>query len=662
MKKVFIFLLTIALIVTPLTTNAQVILQQPLADPNDNFFVTTPSPNIILSGSTTVSWVMFDNDQAQIPFSVSVFDAATCQNTNFGQIGPANIGPSSSNPFSISWNTATFQTTAGLPDGNYCLRVCVAMKQGTADYSACNGRIIRLVNNNSLPTIVSTPSNLIINETQSWSYQIIANDVDNDPITYRLVQGPHFLSINQSTGLLSTNNNSRFLPEGIYRADYTIIVSADDGVSGSVSQQFVLSITKPIPQQPLPSTQPPTQPVQPAPDPAPAQPTPPAQTNSPTRISFSNIEDLLIITSDEVEIFFSASDADGIEKVEIFYVEVLKNEKRSIASFDEDNISAKAVWDLRNVVNGKYFIRVEVTDKAGIINQKESSIIEVQRDVDQGEISEPPVVEEVKIALIINAIPFNQAEIVDRRPVISGEFRPSPGALVNTETFDVRIDDESILSQCQVDASGFVCTPFEALPLGERTIFATYTDTGGAVAELEWRVVVKTLDQIIQENDDSINIFGISILPSALVALVLIICLTLLLLLIPWILFSRWRQGQTAEKIMIQESTPIVDEFDDFLKSANGQDVIYSEVPPVITAEVVRNEPVVDPKVEPTYTETFVAERPVNQQVKEIDPLDEYLNYIAPNEDLKKSIESDTKTVETKNPDEEIYVEPKPTD
>src|SRR5690606_26370545 len=133
---------------------------------------------------------------------------------------------------------------SNLPDGNYCLKICAALKNNESSYSACNSRVVKIVNHNKLPTISSNPTNLTIRESDSWQYQVTAFDPDNDPLTYSLVYGTNFLSINPQTGLIKTNNNSKALPSGISKANYTIRVAVNDGISGAVTQEFILSIIR----------------------------------------------------------------------------------------------------------------------------------------------------------------------------------------------------------------------------------------------------------------------------------------------------------------------------------------------------------------------------------------------------------------------------------
>jgi len=83
-----------------------------------------------------------------------------------------------------------------------------------------------------------------MSENNPWQYQIKATDADGDPLKYLLIYGTDFLTINQETGLLQTNNISRTLPANINKADYKIVIGVDDGISGVTTQEFTISVVK----------------------------------------------------------------------------------------------------------------------------------------------------------------------------------------------------------------------------------------------------------------------------------------------------------------------------------------------------------------------------------------------------------------------------------
>lgn len=103
------------------------------------------------------------------------------------------------------------------------------------------------MNNNRAPVITSNPpaDNKIL-ESESWQYQVLANDADNHALTYRLIYTVPFLSINSQSGLIQTNGNSKTLPAGTNSAEYRLAVEVKDIYGATVVQEFVLIIEKPL--------------------------------------------------------------------------------------------------------------------------------------------------------------------------------------------------------------------------------------------------------------------------------------------------------------------------------------------------------------------------------------------------------------------------------
>jgi hypothetical protein len=641
--------------ILPLTNSAQIIFNQALADPNDVFSVISPQPNAILRSNVIVSWLMSDNEQSQIPFTTTLNDNATCQ-TQLANISPTNTGPSSGSQYFFNWNTSQTQSGNSLPDGNYCLKICLVLKKGSQTYSACNGRSIRLVNNNSLPQIISFPQNLSINETESWSYQINAIDAQGDALSYRLIQSAPFLTINQSTGLITTNSVSRALPAGIYSAIYTIIVGVNDNMSGEATQQFQLTISRPIPppvsnnnaigdnqtitnggknnqnnnnigdNQQLPNDKEEDNIKTPVTN----------STNAPGKINF--ITNLLnqTISEDSFEFKYNASDPEGIKSISIFIIPEndLENELL-LKEMSNEDIDLTVNVDTTNLINGKYFLRIKLIDNANVTTIKDSEIFSIERK-DQ-EIPDNELPKEDLVALIINNIPQNNSDIYERRPTISGEFLPSQGSQVDTETISFSINDVNFLDSCQIDQRGFVCTPIEPLSLGTQKIVIKFTDTNGITGQLQININVKDISTITPPNYSTITLFGNEIPLGTVGIVALVCCATLLLLFIPWLIITRLtKQNQfnssAPDNIQIDEVNSASDEFDEFLKSAS-QPKNFTTPAPDITTEIIKTE---DPSS---------------------DNLDEYLSYISPNNQIPEEVKKDM--IQVEHPNKEIIIDEK---
>lgn len=525
MKKLLVIFLT-TILLSPIFSLA--LKAEVLGDPNDILTVVTPSPNQKVAGTVNITWYMFDNNQNVIPYKINLYDASTCRTTNFGQINSTNNGTSSSTQLnSYSWNTRSTLTTANLVDSNYCLKICLAMKNGSGDYSACNARFVRIVNNNKAPTITSIPSNLIIKESDAWTYQIKATDADNDPITYRLVLGVPFLSINQQTGLVSTNGVSKALPSGVNRADYNIIVSADDNFAGAVSQQFTLTIIKD------------TSIGVPTPVSTPIGSSP----NKPSVINFISPKDGQEFSGTDNKIEWQATDDDGISSLSLSYSKDA-NTWTNITQFTGATIPSEYNWDVSKIDDGDYFLQIVVKDKLG------NEVSRISKKFSINNNSAGP--DQTNNPLIINLKPQDNSEISDKRPEIAGDFIPADNAEINPDSFTIKLNDQENLLDCQHNSQTFSCRPKADLNEGLNKVTATIKDSADRVVTAEWSFTVNTLGAVSAPvggtNNDTVIIFGREIPRNIFNIILIICCIASLLILIPWILYLIWSGRKKNEE------------------------------------------------------------------------------------------------------------------
>jgi hypothetical protein len=91
--------------------------------------------------------------------------------------------------------------------------------------------------NNSPPRIVSNPPN-ILGEGGTYMYEVMAEDIDNDPLTFSLTSNnPPCISIDSQTGLLFWR-----IPKHLDSELNTIEIIVSDNDGSSASQWFSLSI------------------------------------------------------------------------------------------------------------------------------------------------------------------------------------------------------------------------------------------------------------------------------------------------------------------------------------------------------------------------------------------------------------------------------------
>ncbi|MFH0978178.1 MAG: putative Ig domain-containing protein [Candidatus Woesearchaeota archaeon] len=105
-----------------------------------------------------------------------------------------------------------------------------------SDYnsSAMQSFVLTVLNVNDAPRIVSAP---VLSATQgvSYSYQVIASDIDNDPLSFSLLSSPKGMTIDSSTGLII------WTPTAWQVSSYNITVVVSDGLLTD-QQSFVLYV------------------------------------------------------------------------------------------------------------------------------------------------------------------------------------------------------------------------------------------------------------------------------------------------------------------------------------------------------------------------------------------------------------------------------------
>lgn len=539
MKNFLILLVSFILF----TTGIGLAYAYPIGDPDDIFYVNAPGANQKVSGTVNISWRMWDDDQSSIQYTAKLYDAATCENVNYGTINANLNGVSNKDQDNtLAWNTNNTQTSTNLPDGNYCLQICAAMRNGAASYSACNSRIVRIVNHNSLPVITSNPSNLTIKESDSWSYQVTAYDSDNDPLVYSLVYSTNFLEINTQTGLIRTNGRSKTLPNGVNKADFRIVVAVNDGISGSVSQEFTISVVRDTPVTQPPTTNPPT-------TPPPTEEIPAEETNQPAKIEILYPTDNSILKGDNNVVRWDITEPDGLKKITLEYSKSPDKDWQIISSLESPLHLASSTyfWDVSNIEDDTYYLRITVTDNKGAEVNRVSDSFLIKNKEDETQ-SQP---------LIINLSPDSNSEVKDNRPKISAEFVPSGTSKVDITTIKIILNDVDITNKCTTSETGFTCELDQTLEEGKHSVNVNYKDTDGKIAGLNWTFTVNTKGDEQTLTQENIIILGREIPRNSLFILISICCIFGILIIIPWILYKNWKKNQTKPATTFGDYTPL---------------------------------------------------------------------------------------------------------
>jgi hypothetical protein len=85
--------------------------------------------------------------------------------------------------------------------------------------------------------VVMQATNLRLPEQTAYTYAMHAADVDGDPVTFRLVEGPQGATVDRESGLLTWRPSQP--------GSYHFVLRAEDGKGGSTAQSFDLQVLRP---------------------------------------------------------------------------------------------------------------------------------------------------------------------------------------------------------------------------------------------------------------------------------------------------------------------------------------------------------------------------------------------------------------------------------
>lgn len=534
----------------------------PLADIDDQFYVERPRASARIEGSSELRFTLYDDDNSQPEYDAGLF-RSDCV-TRFGTIVSNDYSiKQSGNVYVKSWNSdGPILDQASIPNGNYCLKVCVTLKNAENNYSVCDLRPIILADHvNSNPTITSAVPNTLFLIGQTFGYDVNATDADGDALTYSLTTAPSFLQINSSTGEITSKG-------ALTRTgSFAVVVTVTDGNGGQTSQEFTIQVLE-----------------QPTPDPG-------------SVVLISPTEDSVFRDDKENKIEWTMNNLSGISKIILAY----STDAETWNEIAELGASTTAyIWKIENLSSGDYYIRVQiitsdgttyedVSDQFSLINssdeniQDSSSIIEVE----PGEDSENKQISEIKAKLV-----------------------PSQGASINKESLLVLLDDEEVTDSCQIDGDILTCSFDEPLSEGNHKVYMEFEDSAGKKTSKQWFFSVKGEEK---ESESSTNIDA-----NRTILIILGICgLVLLLLVIPWMLYLMWRR-RNEDQTNISADTYSQDNYGQYdpysLDSgtgAAGSGVDYTQEQPLPAQDVNVNigdaGEVVDVNKEPARTEDFDA-------------------------------------------------------
>jgi hypothetical protein len=519
------------------------VLAADLADNNDIFEIVAPSPNQTVSGTIQIRVRAFDDDQSNIQFTSRLFDRATCHDQPFGSVTSLSQIPSnSSQTYSFNWNTTRTTNISSIDDGAYCLETCLYLQNGSSPYSACKSRTVNIRNNNRNPIISSQPSKLIFNEGDRFYYQIVASDPDGDRLSYRFITTNDQFAINQN-GLVTSNPLST---NGANSVSIPIRIAVNDPFGGEAQQSFTVVVNRVTGEEEPDNEEEPDDDNEEEPD-----------DEEPT-------EDQLEIDIENFQFIIPKKDNTFSENAFFIEWENLNSnlplnlelsfkrteaDEWSVISNDITNEQNYFLWDVKNIDDGEYQVRISFLDEEEQVVRLVSDVFKINRE----DIDDETDVEQ--IPLIKNVKPENNAVLdVASGITISGEFLPSEGAEILVDQVEIKLDGRIISPNCEVTQTTFSCPVEGSLPAGRHIISVKITDSVDKSNELEsiFRIDLENQPPASLSEDegpsaDEINILGINIAKSTATLIGLICLIAGILLFVPWILYSFWVRDRSKE-------------------------------------------------------------------------------------------------------------------
>ena len=512
-SKLLTLIITFTFLATVWNTRAE-----SLSSGNDQVTLQQPTDQQIVTGQIQVNWFMKDPDQADIEYQLDMFTRSCPENGDFFGIiaNGSRQTPSGGNVFSDSWNTAgPIKNKSTIADGEYCVRICPIFRRLPNNfYSFCDKHTVVIGNTNKPPKITSTPPSTGLNKGDSFSYQVKATDPDGDPINYKLESAPSFLQIN-SSGLISS--------KGAIAAagSFPVKVTVNDGKGMKDSQTFTLNVKE-------------TQPS--------VTPTP--TTTGTVRIDFVAPDTTTTFDKTGSTIKWKISGVVGIKSIALFY-SIDATTFLDLAKPDATATEYK--WDISKITQGKYVLKIQVTDSAGKIFEQISPIFQLNSDV----------VPTDEIPLISDLSPAEDAKISELRPTISVTVKPATGTEISKDKITAQLDAQT-LSKCDYQDRSFKCTLDADLAAGRHSVLINAEDSKGKKAVREWQFEILADATGNGSGGNVVSIFGRNI-PSDTFALALgILCFGLLLLIVPWLIYTLLLKKRREQ--VYQEPSPIMPE------------------------------------------------------------------------------------------------------
>ncbi|MEI7578834.1 MAG: Ig domain-containing protein [bacterium] len=345
--------------------------------------------------------------------------------------------------------------------------------------------------NNKAPHIVSVPTPLNIKLGNAFSYQIIAEDQDNDPLYYYLAIAPDFITITSDQGLIASTGSLQ--SKGLYE----IQVIVTDRKGGFDEQLFIINISD----QPF--------------------------------------YELAFITPNAYSIY--SKDNKKIE----WQIAPSENLKRFLLSYTSDGIQWNDIqelavnktafeWDTTTLSSGQYYLKLLAEDNNAVLSEVISPRFTVKND----DITSTDLAINVK-SPAINAV------INNVRPNISLEIFASKDATIDPANINFTIDQKDIktLADCTLAQTMYSCILKSDLSFTTHDFSILVKDSNNNEKTVDWKVLIS------KDSGTTATIFTTKNISIGTV----ILCLGLLMLFIPWFLF--YQNNKRKQNVFLQSSS-----------------------------------------------------------------------------------------------------------
>ncbi|MFQ5492736.1 MAG: putative Ig domain-containing protein [Candidatus Dojkabacteria bacterium] len=476
-----------------------------ISNGNDEIYLATPLNKALVEGNEQFSWFMKDPDQTKIPFQVDLFRKNCGANGLF--FGVVVTGEKTSvsggKIYNGTWDTdGPILDKSKINDGNYCMRICAVFKRNPSNfYALCDKHSVKVVNTNRSPEITSNPKGLNLTQGDDFKYDVQAKDPDGDKLTYTFQKKPKFLKINNDSGVITSKGAISNV------GSFEVKVKVADGKGGTDFQVFTINVT--------------------------------AQETD-FSVSFTSPDSESVFSKDENLVSWNVSGDIDVEEITLFYS--TDTEEWAEISSIEGN-PEQFSWDVTGMTSGEYYLRLRLKDTSGNLFEVVSDKFTVATDDDDGGGEEVP--------LITPKDPAEDGVTTETTPKISFSAAPSEGAEIDSQSVTVKLNDTE-LEDCSLSQGVVECIVETDLELGRHKLFVEVTDSLGQSAVKEWffEVVTPVTPTPQPGLGENITLFGNRIPIETFGLAIGILCVGLLLLLIPWLLYLfiiRRRQEQSYD-------------------------------------------------------------------------------------------------------------------